>query len=78
MVYFNTGAGVIPLFLFLKSVFETFFKVYLFLTVLGLRCCVGFSLVAVSGDCSSLWHVGFSFLKLPLLRSTGSRAHGAQ
>ena len=26
--------------------------IYLFLTVLGLHCCVGFSLVAVSGGCS--------------------------
>ena len=26
--------------------------IYLFLAVLGLRCCTGFSLVAVSGGCS--------------------------
>ena len=29
-----------------------FFKKYLFLAVLGLRCCVDFSLVVVSGDYS--------------------------
>ena len=39
---------------------------YLFLAVLGLRCCAGFSLVVESGDCSLLeW--------LLLLQRMGSR-----
>ena len=40
--------------------------------MLGLRCCVGFSLVVVSGG-NSLWpRVGISSWWLSLLRSTGS------
>ena len=38
--------------------------------VLGLRCCVGFSLVATSVDFSLVW--------LPLLLCTGSGARGLQ
>ena len=55
------------------SVFLNF--LYLFLTVLGLCCCVGFSLVAESK--SLLQCVGF-LLWWPLpLRNTGSRVHGS-
>ena len=32
--------------------FYCFLFIYLFLAVLGLHCCLGFSLVAVSGGCS--------------------------
>ena len=38
-----------------------FLKIYLFLAVLGLPCCVGFSLVAASRGYSPLQSVGFSF-----------------
>ena len=48
---------------------------YLFLTVLGLCCCVGFSLVAESK--SLLQCAGFSLWWPLLLRSTDSRAHGS-
>ena len=40
---------------FLKSSLDSFFFkacIYLFLAVLGLHCCAGFSLVAASGSCS--------------------------
>ena len=50
--------------------------IYLFLTVLGLRCCVGFSLVAASQGYSSLQCMGFSRQWLLLLQSTGSRHLG--
>ena len=46
--------------------------IYLFLTVLGLRCCVGFSLVAASQGYSSLQCMGFSQQWLLLLQSIGS------
>ena len=36
----------------------------------------GFSLVAASGGCSSLWCAGFSLRWLLLMRSTGSRRKG--
>ena len=51
------------------SVFLNF--LYLFLTVLGLCCCVGFSLVAESK--SLLQCVGFLLWWPLLLRNTGSR-----
>ena len=50
--------------------------VYLFLAALGLRCCVGFSLVVASRGYSSLWCTGFSLRWLLLLWSTGSRCSG--
>ena len=48
---------------------------YLFLTALGLCCCVGSSLVAVSGG-YSLVAVQFSLQWLLLLQSKGSRHTG--
>ena len=48
----------------------------LFLAWLGLRCCAGFSLVAVRGGQSLLQCSGFSLQWLLLLWSTGSRARG--
>ena len=45
---------------------------------LGLCCCLGFSLVAVSRDCSWLQCSGFSLWWPLLLWSTGARAHGLQ
>ena len=50
--------------------------IYLFLAVLGLRCCVRLSLVAASRGYSSLQCEGFSLWWLLLLRSTGSRRTG--
>ena len=44
----------------------------------SLLLCAGFSLVAASGGCSSLWCAGFSLRWLLLLRSTGSRAQAQQ
>ena len=52
--------------------------IHLFLAVLGLCCCVGFSLHAASGGHSLSWCAGVCFSWLPLLRSTGSRSHGLQ
>ena len=52
--------------------------IYLFLSLLGLHCCMGFSLVTVNGGYflvaghKPLIAVDF------LLQSTGSRAHGLQ
>ena len=58
--------------LFLKK----YLCIYLFLALLGLLCCVDFSLLAVSRGSSSLKCAGFSLPWLLLLRSTGSRAQG--
>ena len=52
--------------------------IYLCLAVLGLRCCVGFSLVVVTGGPSSLRYLGVSLQWLLLLLNTGSRVHGLQ
>ena len=52
--------------------------IYLFLAVLGLHCCVGFSLVVASRSYSLVACSGFSPQWLHLSRSTGSRAHGLQ
>ena len=52
----------------LKKIIYLF--IYLFLTVLGLHCCVGISLVAAC--------VGFSLQWLLLLQSVGSRTHRLQ
>ena len=49
----------------------------LFLAVLGLHCCTGFSPVTVSGD-YSLLHAAFSLWWLLQLQSTGSRVHRLQ
>ena len=57
---------------FLKFIY----LIYLFLAVLGLCCCVGFSVVAASGGYSSLRCAGFSLRWLLLLLSTGSRRAG--
>ena len=65
--------GVI-LFAFFFNKFIYF--IYLFLAVLGLRCCAGLSLVAGSRGYSSLWCADFSLQWLPLLRGTGSRCTG--
>ena len=48
---------------------------YLFLVALGLCCCMQ-TLVAVGRGCSSLQGTGFSFQRLLLLWSTGSRHTG--
>ena len=52
--------------------------IYLFLTVLGLHSCLGFSVAAVIRGYSSLSDAGFSLQWLLLLRSTGSGALGLQ
>ena len=52
--------------------------IYLFLAVLGLLCCTGFSLVAEFGDYSQLQCAGFLLRWRLLLQSTGSSAHGLQ
>ena len=49
--------------------------IYLFLTVLGLHCCMGLSLVAETGGCSLLQCTGFSWWLL-LLQNMGSGVHG--
>ena len=52
---------------------ELFFKnfTYLFLAVLGLRCCVGFSLVVASGGCSVV-----TASRLPVVVASLVVAHG--
>ena len=50
----------------------------LFLAVLSLHCCAGFSLVAMSRSYPSLQCMGFSLRWLPLLQSIGSRVHRIQ
>ena len=52
--------------------------IHLFLSVLGLHCCIDFSTVAASGTTLSLQRAGFSFQWLLLLLSTGCRAWGLQ
>ena len=49
---------------------------WLFLAVLGLRCCVGFPLVAVSGGCSPVVVHGLLTAVASLVGRTGSRACG--
>ena len=52
---------------------------FLFMAVLGLRYCTGFSPVAASGGrCSWLWCVGISLRWPPLLQNSGSRTCGRQ
>ena len=48
--------------------------VYSFLIVLGLRCCLGFSLVVEIQGPLRLWCMSFSLQRFLLLQSTGSRA----
>ena len=50
----------------------------LFLAVLGLHCCSGFSLVVASGRYCSSRCAGFSLWWLLLLQSTGSRVQSFQ
>ena len=50
--------------------------IYLFLAALGLRCCMGLSIVAASGGYSSLRCIGFSLQWFLFLRSMGSRHAG--
>ena len=52
--------------------------IYLPMAVLGLRCCVGFSLVVVNWGCSlaPVVVLGFSLPWLLLLQSTASRCEG--
>ena len=59
---------------FYSRIFKIIFKIYLFLAVLGLCCCMGFSLIAVSRGYSSLHCTGFLLQGLVLLRRTGWRA----
>ena len=63
------------IFLFLKFIY----LIYLFLSALGVCCCVrGLSLVAARGGRSSLRCVGFSLQWLLPLQSMGSRAQAQE
>ena len=56
-----------------------FFKllfIYLSVAVLGLCCCMSFSLVEEVGATIQLWYTGFSSQWFLLLWRTGSRVHG--
>ena len=67
-------------FFFLNRFFLKFFKIYLFIYLwlcwvfVSVR---GLSLVAASGDHSSLWCAGLSLSRPLLLQSTGSRCAGS-
>ena len=54
--------------------------IYLFIAVLGLCCCLGFSLVVVSGGDSLLAVIRLliAVIRLLLLQSMDSRVHGLQ
>ena len=52
--------------------------IYVFLAVLGLRCCADFSLVVEGGAVLYLRYTGFSLWWLLLLRSMGSSAQAQQ
>ena len=54
--------------------YSFFKKKIIFLPVLGLCCCAGFSLVTGSGGYSVLQCAGFSLWRLLLRQSVGSRA----
>ena len=58
-----------------NSAFYFLLSICLFLAVLSLHCCKGFSLVMVSRGCSSLQSMGFSLQWLSL-QSTGSSVYG--
>ena len=69
--------------MFIFSLLKTFifiilfiYSIYVFLAVLGPRCCMGFSLVEVRWGFSLVVCTGFSLQWLLLLRSTGSRPTG--
>ena len=47
--------------------------IYLFLALLGLRCCTGFSLVVVLGGCSQVAVFRLLIVVASLVWSTGSR-----
>ena len=65
-------------FLLLLLFFKEFYFSLYFLAVLGLHCCVGFSLVAASGGYSSC-DAGVFLLRWPFsLWSVGSRVRGLQ
>ena len=51
---------------------------YLFLAVLGLCCCTGFSLVVASGGYSPVAVHGLLIVVASLVAELGSRAHGLQ
>ena len=70
----NISHGLGTLHVTLVLFFLIIFKIYLFLAVLGLCCCTGFSVVGVSGGYLSLHCTGFLLQWLVLLHSTGSRA----
>ena len=54
--------------------FLFFFNSYLFLALLGLRCCTDFRLVAASRDYPSVWCSAFSLWWLLWFQSSNSRA----
>ena len=62
--------------LFKIDFFKVLLLVYVFLAVLGLHFCSGFSLVVVSGSTLYLKCLGVSLQWLLLLQSTGSRNVG--
>ena len=67
--------------IFLKMYHEfSFLKmcIYLFLAVLGLRCCTGFSLVAVSGGYSLVAVLELLIAMASLAVGHGLRVHGLQ
>ena len=69
------------LYYFLLNFKKQFLFICLFLAVLGLCCCLGFSLVSVSRGYSSLWYRGYSLVAqwwLLLLWGTGSRVRRLQ
>ena len=69
--FFNIRVNIISLFFFFKYLFIYFWLCWVFVSVRGL------SLVAASGDHSSLQCAGLSVSRPLLLRSTGSRRAGS-
>ena len=69
--FLNTGVAILQTkdFIFLLIL-------YLFSAVLGLHCCMDFSLVAAMGATLWLWRAGFSLWRLLSLQSTVSRRLG--
>ena len=67
--YFNLSRPVVLKLQHYQNHLQSFLKndlIYLFVAVLGLHCCTGFSLVAARGG-----YPGFSLQRLLLLQSTG-------
>ena len=64
--------------MFRNSTFLCYFlkSFYFFLAVRGLRCCVGSSLVVMSGGYSCLWCAGSPLQCLLSFLGRGSRVHG--